>query len=152
MVRTLRVLLAAAFMAFAINLAPQAAGTADAAGCVKIFRIYYDSPGTDGGSNLSLNGEWIQLKSACAANKSLTGWKIRDVANHWYTFGSYTLKAGAKVKIHTGSGTNTATDRYQALDGYVWNNTGDKAWLYNASGSVMKTCAYAGGSPGYKYC
>lgn len=152
MIQSLRVLLIAAFVAFAINLAPQAAGTADAAGCVKIYRIYYDSPGSDSGSNSSLNAEWVQLKSKCSVNKSLAGYKLRDKANHWYTFGAYTLRAGTKVKIHTGSGADTLTDRYQGLDGYVWNNDGDKAFLYNSAGTLVQTCAYAGGSPGYKYC
>ncbi len=151
--RGTRAFIAALVIAAAVSVAPQTAGGADAAGCVKIYRIYYDSPGSDSGSNSSLNGEWIQLKNNCAGNKSISGWRIRDSANHWYTFGSLTLGVGAKVKVHTGSGSNTGTDRYWNAGGYVWNNTGgDKAFLYNSSGSLMKTCAFPGGSPGYLYC
>jgi hypothetical protein len=151
--RAARILVMAAVAAFGISVAPQLANPADAAGCVKIYRVYYDSPGSDTGSNSSLNAEWIQLKNGCAGDKSLGGWRIRDASNHWYTFGSYTLKAGAKVKVHTGSGSDTSTDRYQDRGWYVWNNTGgDKAFLYNSSGSLMKTCAFGGGSPGYVYC
>jgi hypothetical protein len=145
-------LLVAAFSAVVFSVAPQAAGTADAAGCVKIYRIYYDPPGSDTRTNSQLNAEWIQLKSNCSANKSITGWRIRDKANHWYTFGSKTLAPGAKVTVHTGSGSDTSAHKYQDRGWYVWNNDGDKAFLYNASGTLVKTCLYGGGSPGYKYC
>jgi len=102
----------AALAASVLTLRPTAAPTTDAAGCVRIYEIYYDSPGTDLGSNTSLNGEWIRLRNVCSTGKSLYHWTIRDYAGHTYTFGSYTLKAYSYVKIHTGKGTNTTTDRY----------------------------------------
>jgi hypothetical protein len=37
--------------------------TPAAAGAIKINRIYFDSPGSDTGSNSSLNAEWIRLKN-----------------------------------------------------------------------------------------
>ena len=142
----------AALAAFGLNFAPQAAGLADAASCVKIYKIYYDSPGSDTGSNTSLNGEWIQLKNICTTGKSLGGFKIVDASSHWYTFGTYTLRAGAIVKIHTGSGTNTSTDRYQNRGWYVWNNTSDTAYLYNSSGTRIRTCSYTTSSALPKSC
>ncbi len=72
---------------------------ADAA--VTISKIYFDSPGSDSGSNPSLNAEWIQLHNNGTSGAKLTGWKIRDAAGHVYKFGRYTLKAGGYVKIHT---------------------------------------------------
>lgn len=153
MARLARVLVTAAVAGLAISVAPQLASPSDAAGCVKIHQIYYDSPGSDYGSNSSLNAEWIQLKNTCAGDKSLGGWRIRDESNHWYSFGSYTLRAGTKVKVHTGDGSNTRTDRYQGREWYVWNNTGgDKGLLYNSGGSLVDSCYFSGGSPGYKYC
>ncbi len=143
MTHTLRALLCAAIAALAISVAPQTASPADAASCVKIYKIYYDSPGSDYGSNSSLNGEWIQLKNVCATSKNLNGFKLRDVANHWYYFSTnYTLGAGKLVKIHTGSGSNTSTDRYMNRGWYVWNNTSDTAYLYNSSGTRIRTCSY----------
>ena len=150
--RLIRVLAGAAVLAMAVSLAPQLAGTADAASCVKIYRIYYDSPGSDLGSNSSLNGEWIQLKNICSTGKNLNGYKLVDASSHWYYFTtSYTLGAGKYVKIHTGSGTNTSTDRYQNRGWYVWNNTSDTAKLYNSSGTLIRTCSYSGSNI-YKYC
>ena len=153
MARGARILITAAVAAVGISLAPELAPPTDAASCVKIYEIYYDSPGSDTGSNSSLNAEWIQLRSTCSVDRSLTGWRIRDASNHWYTFGTYTLRAGTKVKIHTGSGSNSRTDRYQGRGWYIWNNTGgDKGFLYNSAGSTVDTCAFSGGSPGYVYC
>jgi hypothetical protein len=153
MARAAGILVMAAVAAFGISVAPQLVTTADAAGCVKIHQIYYDSPGSDYGSNSSLNAEWIQLKNTCSSDKNLGGWRIRDTSNHWYSFGSYTLRAGTKVKIHTGDGSNTRTDRYQGREWYVWNNTGgDKGFLFDSSGSRVDTCYFSGGSPGYEYC
>jgi hypothetical protein len=43
---------------------------------------------------------------------------------HIYTFGTYTIKAHGYVKIHTGRGINTQTDRYWDRRWYVSNNTG----------------------------
>jgi hypothetical protein len=144
-----RLLVIAAFAALAVNAAPQTARPAEAAGCIRIYKIYFDSPGTDTGTNTSRNGEWIQLRNACASGKSLYGWKVRDLANHVYRFGTYTLGAGKLVKIHTGKGTNTSTDRYWGSAYYIWNNDKDTAYLVNAAGTRVGTCSYtaAGGNP-----
>jgi hypothetical protein len=138
--------------AVGLAVSPAASRPAAAAGCVQIYRIYYNSPGSDTGSNTSLNAEWIQLKNYCSTGKSLYAWKIKDLAGHMYTFGTYTLRAYSYVKVHTGRGTNTTTDRYWGKSWYIWNNTGDKAYLRNSAGTLMDYCAYTGTSAGYKYC
>src|SRR4051794_22307768 len=135
---------AAAFIAVSFVASPINADQAAAAGCVEIYRVYFDSPGSDYGSNTSLNAEWIQLKNRCSTAKSLTGWKIRDISGHTYRFGTYSLRGGTTVKVHTGSGTNTATNRYWGSGWYIWNNTGDKAWLRNAGGTTVDTCSFSG--------
>lgn len=112
---------------------------------VRVYRIYYNSPGSDDGSDASLNAEWIQLKNTGNASSSLKGWTIRDKQNHVYQFGSFTLRAGKTVKVHTGEGSNTATDRYWGSGNYIWNNTGDKATLKNSGGTTIDTCSYSGG-------
>jgi hypothetical protein len=144
-VKRLTVMIAgAALLAVSFVASPVGARPAAAAGCVQIYRVYFDSPGSDYGSNTSLNAEWIQLKNRCATAKSVTGWKIRDIVGHTYRFGTYTLRAGTTVKVHTGRGTNTATNRYWGSSWYIWNNTGDKAWLRNAAGTTVDTCAFSG--------
>jgi hypothetical protein len=123
---------------------PASAPPAAAAPCVVIYRVYFDSPGSDTGSNTSLNAEWIKLRNRCSTNKSLSGWRIKDKAGHTYTFGTYTLKAGSYLKVHTGRGTNTAGNRYWNKAWYIWNNTGDTAYLRNSSGTLIDSCTFSG--------
>jgi Lamin Tail Domain len=116
-----------------------------------IHEIYYNSPGSDTGSNWSLNHEWVQLHNRSGQRVTLTGWSVRDAAGHVYKFGTYRIKAYGYVKIHTGKGTNTQTDRYWGRSWYVWNNTGDRATLENANGTVIGQCSYSDSSEVYSY-
>jgi Lamin Tail Domain len=111
---------------------------------IKIGFVYFDSPGSDTGSNASLNAEYVKIKNTGSRATVLTGWRLHDQSHHRYTFGSYTLCGGCHVKIHTGSGGDTAKNRYWGSGAYIWNNTGDKATLKNAARKVVDTCAYSG--------
>jgi Lamin Tail Domain len=110
---------------------------------VVIHEIYYNSPGPDRGSNASLNAEWVQLRNNSVHAVALTHWTLRDRAGHVYTFGTYRLNAHGSVKIHTGKGTNTQTNRYWGHSWYIWNNNGDGATLKNANGAVVSRCSYS---------
>jgi len=116
---------------------PFTVGQADATSAVRISSVQYDSPGSDTGSNYSLNGEWVRITNTSTTRKSLTGWTLRDTSSHVYRFGTFSLGAGKSVRIHTGRGSNTAADRYQGRGWYVWNNTHDKAILRNGSGTTV---------------
>ena len=152
MSRAIRSVLIASLVATGMILFPSPQPSASAASCVGIHRIYYNSPGTDTGSNTSLNAEWIQLRNRCSTSSSLTNVKIKDAAGHAYTFGSYTLGGGKYVKVHTGMGSDTATDRYQGRSWSVWNNDKDTAYLYSASGTRLDSCSYNNASTSSVYC
>lgn len=128
--------------AAAAGLVAVATPASAAAQCLVIFRISYNSPGTDTRTNTSLNGEWIQLHNRCATTVALTSSRIRDAAGHTYTFTSSTLGGGRYVKVHTGRGTNTATDRYWSQSWFIWNNDRDTASLYNHFGVLIGRCSY----------
>jgi Lamin Tail Domain len=115
-----------------------------ASAAIRITKIYYDSPGSDGGSNSSLNAEWIRLKNTGSSSRSLKNWTIRDKAGHVYRFGTYRLGAGKTVTVHTGRGSNSARHRYWQQDRYVWNNDGDRARLKKPNGTTADSCAYSG--------
>ncbi|MGW0707004.1 lamin tail domain-containing protein [Streptomyces sp. NPDC002643] len=127
-------------------------GSAEAAGRVYIYEVYYDSPGSDRGSNKSLNAEWVIIKNTRSTAVSLKGWKIKDKTGYTYTFGSVKVGAGKSKKVHTGKGTNTAYDKYWGRSWYVWNNTGDTATLYRADKTKADTCSWSSLGKGYKYC
>ncbi len=130
-----------------IAVAPAVAAPAHhgaARGRVFIHEIFYNSPGADHGSNTSLNAEWVDLHNSSGHPIALTHWTLRDKAGHVYKFrGTFRLRAHKDVKIHTGNGRDTRTDRYWNHGWYIWNNDGDTAVLKSASGSVKSRCSYS---------
>jgi hypothetical protein len=141
---------AVAALVAGVALAPDAIAASTSG--ARITAIYFDSPGADRGGNTSLNGEWVRIKNYTSTRKTLTGWTLRDRQNHVYKFPSFSLAAGASVRIHTGSGTNTGSNLYWRKSWYVWNNTGDTAYLRNAAGTLRDTCAYTGAKDPEAFC
>lgn len=126
---------------------------AEAAGGVTIHHVWFDSPGArDTGSNESLNGEWVQIKNTSRSAVSLKGWILKDASNHRYVFPNVKIGAGKYMKIHTGTGQDTASNKYQDRRAYVWNNTSDTATLTKASGSKIDSCSWTTRDPSDKWC
>lgn len=141
-----RLLASAVATVLAAPLSIGAFDAADAAGsAVRFAAVQYDSPGSDSGSNSSLNAEWAKITNYSSQTKSLSGWTVRDPAGHVYRFGSFSLRPGTSVRLHTGSGSNSRTDVYWRSGAYVWNNTGDKAILRNGSGTLVDSCSWSDG-------
>ena len=70
-------------------------------------KIQFDPPGADNGSDGSLKAEYIVIKNTGSNRVGMGGWTIRDTSGHVYRFAAGVLiGAGAKVTLHTGSGTN----------------------------------------------
>jgi hypothetical protein len=108
-----------------------------------------NSPGSDSGSNTSLNGEWVRIKNSSSTQSyTLTSWTVRDASSHVYTFGTYSLHPGESVTIHTGKGTNTHANRYWGRASYVWNNGGDTAYLKNSSSTTKDSCGWGSKADG----
>ena len=72
----------------------------------------------------------------------MTNWKVRDVANHTYTFPAFVLATGASVTLHSGSATNTATDLYWGSGSAIWNNDGDTVYLYDSGWNLVDSYSY----------
>ncbi|MFJ2056919.1 lamin tail domain-containing protein [Streptomyces sp. NPDC087908] len=125
---------------------------AQAAGSVHLYKIYYDSPGTDHRSNTSLNAEYVQIRNTTGAAVNLRGWTLTDAANHKYTFGNYVLGKGKIVTVRTGRGTNSTANVYQNRGAYVWNNDRDTATLKKSNGARVDTCSYNSTRVDYKWC
>ncbi len=67
----------------------------------------------------------------------LEGWTLSDAQGNVYTFPNLFLGSGGGVRVHTGSGSNSATDLYWGLDAPVWGEPGDVATLRDESGLVI---------------
>jgi len=77
----------------------------------------------------------VRITNYASTRKTVTGWTLRDTSSHVYKFSAFSIGAGKSVRIHTGKGSNTTTDRYQGRAAY--NNTGDKAILKNSAGTTV---------------
>ena len=137
-----RVIAAAAIclgLAAAVGLATPASAATPR---ILITKVLVNPSGSDTTANSQLVREYITVKNTTGAAISLRSWTIRDKANHVYTFGTFSLGAGASVTLHTGKGTNTATHRYWGLGWYVWNNTGDAAYVRDSAGKAVDSCSW----------
>lgn len=128
----------------AVGLTATSALPAEAAGPTLHFSYAVpNSPGSDRGSNASLNAEWVRVSNSSSTRTyTLTGYTIRDRSRHIYTFGTFRLKPHASVTLHTGTGRNTSTNRYWGKRWYVWNNSGDKAYLKDNHRTTKDTCSW----------
>jgi len=131
----------------AVVAIPSASTAATAA--IRITKIYYDSPNADRGGNTSLNAEWVRITNTTSTNRSLTGWTLKDKTGYTYKFPAFTLKAKASVYVHTGKGTATSGHRYYNRTWYVWNNTGDTAYLRDSKGVLKDSWAFKPTKYGY---
>lgn len=114
-------------------------GPSEATAPVVVAEIHYDAPGND---NENLAGEYVVIENRGESARDLSGWTLADEAGHVYEFEGVTLAAGATVTVHTGSGTDNATDVFWGQDEALWNNDGDTATLRDASGSVVDRRSY----------
>ncbi len=124
---------------------------AEAAGGVVLYRAYYNSPGTDTRTNASLNAEYVVLKNTTATAKYVKGWTLRDKQNHVFTFPTTTIGPGKLMYVRTGRGTANYANRYWGQGNYIWNNTGDTAYLRTPAGLQVDTCSW-GSTGNWKNC
>ncbi|MEU1778143.1 MULTISPECIES: lamin tail domain-containing protein [Streptomyces] len=119
-------------------LAAAAALPASATSGVAFGAIQYDSPGKDTRSNSSLNAEWVTVVNRAGKPLDLNGWTLSDSSRHTYRF-HLKLGSGKSVRVHTGTGRDTASDVHWGSRAYVWNNDRDTATLRDARGRVVAT-------------
>lgn len=142
--------IAAAVMTAAALVAPLPASAA--APPFLIAGIQYDPAGTDTRTNTHINLEYISIRNNTTRPLSLKGYRIRDAASHVYFFPpTFVLKARTTVLVHTGKGRNSANHLYWGSGNYIWNNTGDTAYLKNSAGTLKDSCSW-GSVSSYVYC
>ena len=94
--------------------------------------------------------EYVQITNRGDAPQEMTGWRIHSViGDQWYDFpAAYTLAAGASVRVHSGPAAldNPPADLLWALV-HIWRNEGDKAILYDNSGTEIDSFCYLDGCP-----
>lgn len=121
---------------------PSACGPASGqASQLAIVDLRLDAEGDDA---LNLNDEWVEVQNTGAVAVDMTGWGVRDESSsHRFTFpAGFTLEAGALVRIHSGCGTDAATELFWCTSGSaIWNNDGDTAFVLDPSGNIVDRLA-----------
>lgn len=104
---------------------------------IAISDARFDAAGDD---NENINDEWVQITNTGTEPTDLSDWELSDEGpNHVFTFPEgFQLEPGAIVRVFSGCGDATSTELYFCVSGSaVWNNDGDTASLYDASGSLV---------------
>jgi LysM repeat protein len=85
----------------------------------------------------SLTGEQVILTNL-SGQVNMAGWTMTDGEGNQFTFPSLSLLSKGEVTVHTGRGTNTATDLYWGQTEPRWA-TGKVAYLRDPGGKLIAT-------------
>ena len=118
---------------------------APAFAAIKIAKIQYDSPGSDTGSNSSLDAEYVVIENTGNSRVNIDRWVLKDRAGHRYTFDSFRLRGGARLRCTRARGTTTGTTSTRTPAPTSGTTTGDTATLTDDNGHRRDRCRYSGG-------
>lgn len=116
--------------------------TQAAPGGVEIAELHHGADGHDHGDH-----EWIVIRNGGDAEVQLEGWKLADNGEkHTYMFPAFALPAGGSVRVNMAHGDDSESDLYVGQALRWWNNEGDCAYLWDASGTLVTTHCYGNAS------
>lgn len=104
---------------------------------IVISDVRFDAAGND---NENTNDEWVQITNTGTETTDLSNWALADEGpNNVFTFpDGFQLDPGTVMRVFSGCGDPTPTELYFCVSGSaVWNNDGDTASLYDASGALV---------------
>jgi micrococcal nuclease len=108
-----------------------------------IVDYVYDPRGRDADNP---NGEWVAIANTGTTPVAMEGWILRDEStqNRFRFPNEFSLKAGGEAVIHSGCGTDTASDLYWCASDPVWSNGGDTIVLQSPDGTIVARDRYVG--------
>jgi hypothetical protein len=133
---------------------PPAIPAAPRVGDVRFSLVQYDAPGTDRANNAGYNAEYIRITNYTTRTINLKYWTVKDRAGNTYRFNTdFHLRRSANVYLLTGKGVDGTPSnfRFWGKKGYIWNNTGDAAYLRTGSNKLIDSCSWGDGN-GKTYC
>lgn len=85
-----------------------------------------------------LSAEVVAIKNMGTTNVAMAGWKLVSVqGSQTYTFPTYTLKAGATIKVTSGPNAIANSYNLKWTTANIWLNSGDPAKLYDSKGALI---------------
>ena len=116
------------------------ATTSPSTGGLTVEQINADAEGDD---RENLNDEYVVFRNSGDRLIDLSGWTVSDEAGRIYTVpDGVTAAPDETITLHTGSGTDTATDLYWGAGSPVWNNAGDTVIITNSQGEEVLRESY----------
>ena len=89
--------------------------------------------------------EYVEIVNAGPGSQPLYGWSLQSVVgDQWYEFPwGVELMAGEWLRVHSGTGAYEDPPYHLKWSGgYIWNNDGDEARLYDAGGNLVDAWSY----------
>jgi hypothetical protein len=113
------------------------AGVRETVGATHLLAVYRTAV-----TKVSPSGtESVTVRNTGRVAVNLKNWRLKDASGKTLTLPAYTLRAGATVKIFTGTGTARAGRLYLAKRADVWSSR-DTANLFDANGSRVARLTY----------
>jgi micrococcal nuclease len=107
---------------------------------LELVEIHADAAGND---NENLDDEYLVFENVGPESVDISGWTISDSAGHTYSVpDGVQLAARARIRLVTGSGTNTESTLYWGKDQALWNNGGDTITVRTTDGEIVLRKSY----------
>lgn len=97
---------------------------------------------TPGGPRDNLETEFVALENVGNGPVDLDGWRVEDRAGHTYVFHALVLEPGATVHLRTGSGTDSASERFWGRRMQLWNSDGDTVLVFDDGDDLVAEYTY----------
>lgn len=113
--------------------------TEDYQGALHITSFHANADGDD---RQNVNGEYLRLCNVSADVLDTSGYRIADISGRSWEFPTAILPPGHTLKVHSGRGTHqldpsAQIEVYLGSSDPIWNNTEDRATIYDRYGRVV---------------
>ena len=86
--------------------------------------------------------EYVVIRNDDVQAVDLANWKLRDEANHIYTFPAFSIQPGQVCRVYTNENHPEWCGFNYGSGSAIWNNSGDCAYLMDSSDALVDQYCY----------
>ncbi|MBE0696891.1 MAG: lamin tail domain-containing protein, partial [Anaerolineaceae bacterium] len=124
------------FLPLVVKLIPTTVTPTQIITNISIQSIFYDGAGSQEPD------EYVELKNLDNHPTNLQSWTLADTAGHTFTFPSFSIQANQVCRVYTNQDHPESCGLNYHSNLPIWNNTGDCAYLKNASAQLVSSYCY----------